>query len=81
VDTTYRLYQPPCFIAFASALGLRGTVIKSHGSADRIAFAVAIEEAVLEARQNIPQLIQEQLGLALDEASHSSGSDSESAPN
>ena len=52
----------------ATLLGLRGTVIKSHGSADRIAFAVAIEEAILEAKKNIPQLIREQLGSVFDEA-------------
>ena len=37
----------------ASLLGLRGTVIKSHGSADRVSFATAIEEAMLEVEQNI----------------------------
>ncbi len=52
----------------ATLLGLRGTVIKSHGSADRIAFAVAIKEAMLEAEKNIPQLIQAHLGCAFDTA-------------
>lgn len=37
----------------ASLLGLRGTVIKSHGSADRVSFATAIEEAIVEVEQNI----------------------------
>ena len=37
----------------ASLLGLRGIVIKSHGSADRVSFATAIEEAMVEVEQNI----------------------------
>lgn len=53
----------------ASLLGLRGIVIKSHGSADRIAFAVAIEQAVIQVNKNVPQLIHAQLGSVLDESS------------
>ena len=34
----------------ATLLGLRGTVIKSHGSADPIAFARALERAAEEVR-------------------------------
>ena len=41
----------------ASLLGLRGIVIKSHGSADRVSFAHAIEEAILEVKKNIPERI------------------------
>ncbi len=41
----------------ASLVGLQGTVIKSHGSADVIAFANAIDEAVLEVKQSVPQRI------------------------
>lgn len=41
----------------ASLLGLRGIVIKSHGSADRVSFAHAIEEAILEVEKNIPARI------------------------
>jgi len=51
----------------ATLLGLRGIVIKSHGSADSISFSVAIEEAILEANKNVPQLIQERLGLIFEE--------------
>jgi len=45
----------------ASLLGLRGIVIKSHGSADRVSFAHAIEEAMLEVEKNVPARITTQL--------------------
>jgi phosphate acyltransferase len=45
----------------ASLLGLRGIVIKSHGSANRRSFAQAIREAVLEVEKNVPQLISKQI--------------------
>ena len=45
----------------ASLLGLRGIVIKSHGSADRVSFAHAIEEAILEVEKNIPARITSRL--------------------
>lgn len=45
----------------ASLLGLRGIVIKSHGSADRISFAYAIKEAVIEVENNVPQRISNRL--------------------
>ncbi len=38
----------------ASLLGLRGNVVKSHGGADELAFANAIDQAVLEARGDVP---------------------------
>ncbi len=41
----------------ASLLGLRGIVIKSHGSADRLSFATAIEEAIIEVEKNVPERI------------------------
>ena len=41
----------------ASLLGLRGIVIKSHGSADRVSFASALEEARMEVTKNVPQRI------------------------
>ncbi len=50
----------------ASLLGLRGTVIKSHGGADRFAFAQAIAEAVREVEKSVPQRISEHLGARLD---------------
>jgi phosphate acyltransferase len=41
----------------ASLLGLRGIVIKSHGSADEYAFGQALERAVEEVRNQVPQRI------------------------
>ncbi len=52
----------------ASLLGLEGIVIKSHGGADIMAFAVAIEEAVIEAKKNIPELIRQRVSLLLEES-------------
>lgn len=51
----------------ASLVGLRGIVIKSHGSADVFSFTTAIGEAVLEVEKNVPQKIQQQLGQLLEE--------------
>jgi glycerol-3-phosphate acyltransferase PlsX len=51
----------------ASLLGLRGIVIKSHGRADRVSFAYAIEEAILEIEQNIPERISHRLEALLSE--------------
>ena len=45
----------------ASLLGLRGIVIKSHGSADRVSFANAIKEAMLEVEKNVPERISTRL--------------------
>lgn len=45
----------------ASMLGLRGIVIKSHGGADRISFATAIEEAIIEVEKNVPEKINTKL--------------------
>ncbi len=45
----------------ASLLGLRGIVIKSHGSAERVSFARAIEEAMREIENNVPEKINLQL--------------------
>jgi len=45
----------------ASFVGLQGIVVKSHGGADVLAFKTAINEAVLEVRKNVPQLISKQL--------------------
>jgi len=51
----------------ASLVGLRGIVIKSHGSADAFSFATAIGEAVLEVEKNVPEKIKEELGTLLEE--------------
>ncbi|MDH3694558.1 MAG: phosphate acyltransferase PlsX [Gammaproteobacteria bacterium] len=46
----------------ATLIGLQGTVIKSHGSADELAFGYAITEAVVEVRNDVPKRIAEELG-------------------
>lgn len=51
----------------ASLLGLRGTVVKSHGSADILSFAHAIEVAVLEADKAVPERISHLLEHLLEE--------------
>lgn len=45
----------------ASLLGLQGIVIKSHGSADALAFANAIRIAMLEVKKAVPQRIAKHL--------------------
>jgi len=45
----------------ASLLGLRGIVIKSHGSADIHAFGQALERAVDEVRNEVPQRIAQRM--------------------
>ena len=45
----------------ASFVGLNGIVIKSHGSADVVAFTRAITEAAAEIRKNVPSRIRERL--------------------
>ena len=45
----------------ASLLGLRGIVIKSHGGAERVSFATAIDEAIIEVKNNVPERINEKL--------------------
>lgn len=52
----------------ASLLGLRGIVIKSHGSADDLSFLRAIEEARLEVEKNVLERIAQQLSVYLGEA-------------
>jgi len=48
----------------ASLLGLRGIVIKSHGSADAYAFGQALGRAVDEVRNKVPQRISDQMKLS-----------------
>lgn len=45
----------------ASLLGLRGIVIKSHGNADEMAFARAIDMALLEVKNDVPNRIEQQV--------------------
>ncbi len=51
----------------ASLLGLRGIVVKSHGSADKVSFAHAIEEAIVEVEKNVPDKINARLEELLTE--------------
>ena len=51
----------------ASFLGLRGIVIKSHGSADMLSFTYAIKEAIIEVEKNVPSQISHQLESLLNE--------------
>ena len=41
----------------ATFLGLRGTIVKSHGNTDREGFSNAIEQAIREVKNDIPSLI------------------------
>jgi glycerol-3-phosphate acyltransferase PlsX len=52
-----RVRMDPAKYNGASLLGLRGIVIKSHGAADRRAFGYALERALDEVRNNVPQRI------------------------
>lgn len=45
----------------ASMLGLNGIVVKSHGGANEFAFQFAIEEAVLQVKNNVVDLVRNQI--------------------
>lgn len=45
----------------ASLLGLKGTLVKSHGNADIAGFQQAIKRAIYEASSSLPQLIQKDI--------------------
>jgi glycerol-3-phosphate acyltransferase PlsX len=47
----------------AALLGLRGIVVKSHGSADRLAFRTAIERAASEASHGLLERIGEEIAM------------------
>jgi len=49
----------------ASLLGLRGIVVKSHGSADALAFFTALERAAEAARQRLPEKIESRMAQAM----------------
>jgi glycerol-3-phosphate acyltransferase PlsX len=51
----------------ASLLGLHGSVIKSHGGADLLAFSHAIEVAAVVVERNVPDLISSQLKSVMTE--------------
>jgi glycerol-3-phosphate acyltransferase PlsX len=61
VRTALRGRMDPGKYNGASLLGLRGIVIKSHGSADLYAFGQALERAVDEVRNSVPQRIAAQM--------------------
>ena len=52
----------------ASMLGLTGIVIKSHGSADMLSYANAIEIALLEVEKSVPDHIREHMEPLLEKA-------------
>jgi glycerol-3-phosphate acyltransferase PlsX len=45
----------------ASMLGLNGIVVKSHGGANALGFEFAIEQAILEVRNNVVDLVRTQI--------------------
>ncbi len=49
----------------ASLLGLQGIAIKSHGGADVLAFKTAINQALIEIENRVPERISEQLEVLL----------------
>tara|TARA_R110001583_G_scaffold81253_2_gene216999 strand:+ start:27891 stop:28931 length:1041 start_codon:yes stop_codon:yes gene_type:complete len=49
----------------ASLIGLRGIVVKSHGSANQVAFGYAIEQAIKEIQWQIPNSISNRLEAVL----------------
>jgi len=51
----------------ATFLGLRGTVVKSHGGADVVAFANAVKIAEVEIAHNVTKKISERVQLVLSE--------------
>jgi glycerol-3-phosphate acyltransferase PlsX len=61
VINAMRARMDPAKYNGASLLGLRGIVIKSHGSADARAFGYALERAVDEVRNDVPQRIARQM--------------------
>lgn len=65
----------------ASLLGLRGIVVKSHGSADRMAFRYALEKAAEEARQRLPEAIAERMAAIASPRNGSSDTAGGAAPN
>jgi glycerol-3-phosphate acyltransferase PlsX len=48
----------------ANLLGLKGIVVKSHGSADQFGFVCALERAAEAARQQLPEKIAARMGVA-----------------
>src|SRR5881392_2330819 len=61
VINALRARMDPAKYNGATLLGLKGIVIKSHGSADVRAFAHALESALEEVRNNVPQRIADRM--------------------
>jgi len=61
VRAALRSRMDPAKYNGASLLGLKGIVIKSHGSADARAFGYALERAVDEVKNNVPQRIERRM--------------------
>jgi glycerol-3-phosphate acyltransferase PlsX len=61
VRAALRARMDPAKYNGASLLGLKGIVIKSHGSADARAFGYALERAVDEVRNNVTQRIERRM--------------------
>jgi glycerol-3-phosphate acyltransferase PlsX len=61
IRSALRARMDPGHYNGGSLLGLRGIVIKSHGSADAYAFGKAIERAVEEVRNDVPQRIEQRM--------------------
>ena len=51
----------------ASLIGLKGIVVKSHGGVDAPTFAVAIDEAIKEVQQDVPNKIQQKVESVLQQ--------------
>ena len=64
--------NPDCYNG-ATFIGLQGTVIKSHGGAKIAGFAHAIEEAMIEAEKNVPELIRYEVEQLLKQSLPSQG--------
>ncbi|MCA1925537.1 MAG: phosphate acyltransferase, partial [Thiobacillus sp.] len=64
VLNTFKRRLDPRRFNGATLLGLRGVVIKSHGSADRYSFEHAIDTAADEVRNNVLKRIADQIQLS-----------------
>ncbi len=50
----------------AALIGLQGTVIKSHGGADQLAFSYALRKALIEITNDVPSQINRQISAAAE---------------
>ena len=61
VINALRARMDPARYNGATLVGLKGIVVKSHGSADKRAFAHALDSALEEVRNDVPQRIAQQM--------------------